>query len=99
MNLIDHGMPIQAAIGAPRLSVTLAGGVVSVENGAPGSGVAPFAPASLDGLRAIGHTVVTVSAIGSVQAVVVDAHAGKQYGAADSRREGTVIGLPRPRRR
>ena len=35
--------------------------------------------------------------IGSVQAVVVDAHTGKQYGGADARREGTVIGLPRPR--
>ena len=33
--------------------------------------------------------------IGSVQAVLVDPHTGKQYGAADSRREGTVIGLPR----
>ena len=34
--------------------------------------------------------------IGSVQAVVVDAQTGKQYGGADARREGTVIGLPRP---
>jgi gamma-glutamyltranspeptidase / glutathione hydrolase len=33
-----------------------------------------------------------------VQAVVVEPKTGKQYGAADSRREGTVIGLPRPRR-
>jgi gamma-glutamyltranspeptidase/glutathione hydrolase len=97
LNLIDHGMTIQDAINAPRLSVTSAGGSVSVDSGAPGSGVAPFPAASLDALRSLGHTVNTVSDIGSVQAVVVDAHTGKQYGAADSRREGTVIGLPRPR--
>ncbi len=33
--------------------------------------------------------------VGSVQAVLVDPRTGKQYGAADARREGTVIGLPR----
>jgi gamma-glutamyltranspeptidase / glutathione hydrolase len=96
LNLIDHGMSIQDAINAPRLSVTAAGGSVSVDNGAPGTGVAPFPGTSLDALRALGHTVVTIPDIGSVQAVVVDAQTGKQYGAADSRREGTVIGLPRP---
>jgi gamma-glutamyltranspeptidase/glutathione hydrolase len=30
-----------------------------------------------------------------VQAVLVDQKTGRQYGAADDRREGTVIGLPR----
>jgi gamma-glutamyltranspeptidase/glutathione hydrolase len=29
-----------------------------------------------------------------VQAVIIDKQTGKQYGGADSRREGTVIGLP-----
>jgi gamma-glutamyltranspeptidase/glutathione hydrolase len=46
-------------------------------------------------LRALGHNVGPPVDIGSVQAVVVDAQTGKQYGAADARREGTVIGLPR----
>jgi len=49
----------------------------------------------VDGLRSLGYTVGT-SEIGSVQAVVVEPKTGKQYGAADSRREGTAIGLPRP---
>ena len=35
--------------------------------------------------------------IGSVQIVVIDPRTGKQYGGADARREGTVIGLPRRR--
>jgi gamma-glutamyltranspeptidase/glutathione hydrolase len=30
-----------------------------------------------------------------VQGVIVDLQTGKQYGGADLRREGTVIGLPR----
>jgi hypothetical protein len=32
-----------------------------------------------------------------VQAVLIDPKTGKPYGGADPRREGTVIGLPRPR--
>jgi gamma-glutamyltranspeptidase/glutathione hydrolase len=51
------------------------------------------------GLRDLGHTVNPPADIGSVQAVIVDAPTGKQYGAADARCEGTVIGLPRPRGR
>ena len=55
-----------------------------------------FPQSTIDGLRMLGYTVSS-SEIGSVQAVMADPHTGKQYGAADSRREGTVIGLPRPR--
>jgi gamma-glutamyltranspeptidase / glutathione hydrolase len=32
-----------------------------------------------------------------VQIVLIDPKTGKQYGGADLRREGAVIGLPRPR--
>jgi gamma-glutamyltranspeptidase/glutathione hydrolase len=96
LNLLDHGMSIQDAIDAPRLSVTAAGGAVNRDNGAPGSRFTGFSEAALDGLRALGHTVNPPADIGSVQAVVVDAQTGKQYGGADARREGTVIGLPRP---
>ena len=59
-----------------------------------------FPQATVDSLRTLGYTVnITTPGgeIGSVQAVLVDLHTGKQYGAADSRREGTVIGLPRPK--
>ena len=50
------------------------------------------------GTESLGYAVGT-GEIGSVQAVVVDRKTGKQYGGADSRREGTVIGLPRPQGR
>ena len=88
LNLIDHKMTLQDAINAPRLSVTSTSSAISVEQGFPQS--------TIDSLRALGYTV-GLAEIGSVQAVLVDPHTGKQYGAADSRREGTVIGLPRSR--
>jgi gamma-glutamyltranspeptidase / glutathione hydrolase len=95
LNLIDHGMTIQQAIDAPRLSVTAANGAINIDTGSPVN-PQPFPPQSLDALRALGHTVNAPADIGSVQVVVVDPRTGKQYGGADGRREGTVIGLPRP---
>ncbi len=86
LNLIDHGMTLQQAIDAPRVSITSATSSMSAEAGLP--------QATIDGLRALGYTV-NLTEIGSVQAVLVDRQTGKQYGAADARREGTVIGLPR----
>jgi gamma-glutamyltranspeptidase/glutathione hydrolase len=86
LNLIDHKMTLQEAIDAPRISVTAAGSTIAIESG--------FPDATLDGLRSLGYSLSS-SEIGSVQAVLVDPQTGKQYGAADSRREGTVIGLPR----
>ncbi len=88
LNLIDHGMTIQEAINAPRLSVTGAAPSISME--------AAFPAATQDALRALGYAVSNAE-IGSVQAVLVEPKTGKQYGGADARREGTVIGLPRPR--
>ncbi|WP_425261297.1 gamma-glutamyltransferase [Rubrivivax sp. RP6-9] len=86
LNLIDHKMPIQDAINAPRVSITGTGSGISLENG--------FPAATLEGLLALGYTY-SVTDIGSVQAVLVNPVTGAQYGAADARREGTVIGLPR----
>ena len=86
LNLIDHKMAIQDAINAPRASITSATSSLTLEPG--------FPQATVDGLKALGYTV-GITEFGSVQAVLVDPKTGKQYGAADSRREGTVIGLPR----
>jgi gamma-glutamyltranspeptidase/glutathione hydrolase len=86
LNLIDHRMTIQQAIDAPRVSVTDAASAVSLEAG--------FPQQTVSGLAALGYSV-SHSTIGSVQAVVVDPSTGRQYGGADARRDGTVIGLPR----
>jgi gamma-glutamyltranspeptidase/glutathione hydrolase len=89
LNLIDHGMAVQDAIDAPRVSVTSAGGAIAAEPG--------FSADTIAALRGLGHTVNVAGElnIGSVQAVILDRQTGKQYGGADPRREGTVIGLPR----
>jgi gamma-glutamyltranspeptidase/glutathione hydrolase len=96
LNLIDHGMSLQQAIDAPRLSVTRAGGQISCEGGA--SFMRPrFGIASQNTLRKLGHdglgeadTDGCQQVIGSVQAVAIDLAGGAQVGAADPRREGTV---------
>jgi gamma-glutamyltranspeptidase/glutathione hydrolase len=96
LNLIDHNMPLQQAINAPRLSVTHAAGRVACEGGA--AFMQPrFSIAAQDALRRLGHpglgdtgTEGCGETIGSVQAVVVDLASGEHRGAADPRREGTV---------
>ena len=93
LNLIDHKMTLQDAINAPRLSVTSATSAISRDNGVAPASV--FSAASVAALTTLGYTVGNPVDIGSVQAVLVDQKTGKQYGAADRRREGTVIGLPR----
>jgi len=85
VNLIDHKMSIQQAIDAPRLSSS--GGNIAFEDAIDIS--------VRDTLVQLGHTFRdNPSVLGSVQAVVVDPATKLQYGGADSRREGTVVGLP-----
>jgi gamma-glutamyltranspeptidase/glutathione hydrolase len=93
LNLIDHRMTLQDAVNAPRVSVTSTASSIARDNGiAP---AAPLSQATVDALVALGYTVGNPADIGSVQAVFIDPRTRLQYGAADARREGTVIGLPR----
>jgi len=90
MNLVDHGMSIQEAIDAPRFHTS--GGSVALEAG--------FDADVVTGLETLGHEVTTTFGedpvvLGSVQAIIVDPSDNTQFGGADSRRAGTVIGLPR----
>jgi len=103
LNLIDHGMSIQQAIDAPRLSVTSPAGTIACE-GVEAFMQPKFSVATQDSLRALGHlglgaagSNACTAAIGSVQGVVVDLRTGRRYGGADLRREGTVIGAGRVR--
>ena len=87
VNLVDHRMSVQDAIDAPRISS--GGGSISYE--------ADFDAASLQALTDLGHTLRDEpSVIGSVQAVRVNEFTGLVEAGADSRRAGTVVGLPRP---
>jgi gamma-glutamyltranspeptidase/glutathione hydrolase len=103
LNLIDHGMTMQQAIDAPRLSVVSPTGAVACEP-PRGGGLPGFAPSTLAHLQALGHyadgggrALGCSATIGSVQGVLIDPQTGAQHGAADTRREGTVIALPRLR--
>ena len=99
LNLIDHKMSLQQALNAPRWSVTNATGIISCE-GVEAFMQPKFSIATQDYLRGLGHLNLGAagangcqSTIGSVQGVVMDLRSGRQYGGADPRREGTVIGL------
>ena len=89
VNMVDHGMDLQAAIDAPRVSAHSAAGIVEVEPG--------FAPLVLSELVGLGHPLATPppERIGAVNAVVVDLLTGKQYGGTDARRGGAVVSLPK----
>lgn len=88
LNLIDHRMSIQEAVDRPRLSLCnpREDATTLLEEG--------FDPAVIDRLGALGYRF-RPAVIGSVQAVVLDPATGFAWGAADKRRDGTVIGLMR----
>jgi gamma-glutamyltranspeptidase/glutathione hydrolase len=86
INLVDHKMGLQEAIDAGRISVAGANSSVTLESRFPAETAAALA--------GLGYSV-TIGDVGSVQAVLIDQQTGKQYGGADDRREGRVIGLPR----
>ena len=97
LDLIDHGMTIQQAVDAQRISVTSASGAITRES------TSFPATAVYNALRALGHTSWSTAAsvggipgIGAVNAVVIDMQTGQQYGGTDSRRGGAKIVLPRP---
>ena len=102
LNLVDHGMSLQQAIDAPRLSVTQQSGNVNCEGEQdfvrPKLGIA-----AQDALRKLGHpglgengTDGCKARIGSVQGVGFDFASGTSHGAADLRREGAVIRVGQP---
>jgi len=89
-NVVDHGLNIQAALDAPRLTkLTFEGCDVLVESRVP-----EHVRGTLTGL---GHELVVLgdysSLVGGGQCVMRDA-AGTNYGASDPRKDGAA--LPEP---
>ncbi|MDP6778379.1 MAG: gamma-glutamyltransferase [Candidatus Latescibacteria bacterium] len=88
MNVLDHGMNIQAAIEAPRVKATSPGLVVDAETRVPED--------VLGGLAARDHEINRLgdwsAAVGGGQGIAVDAETGAFMGGADPRRDGYVIG-------
>src|SRR5438309_517396 len=77
INLVDHGMTIQQAVDAPRISVTTAGNSIAREAG--------FDEAEIAKLRALGHNVGSPGNIGNVNAIFIDLATGHQIGRASCR--------------
>ena len=69
INLVDHGMTIQQAVDAPRISVTTAVNSIAREAG--------FDEAEIAKLRALGHTVGNPGNIGNVNAIFIDPKTGR----------------------
>lgn len=78
LNLTVFGMPIQAAVDAPRLHHQWLPDVVTVERDG-------FAADALDALRAMGHTVRTGGRQGAAHSIAIDPHTGNRIGVPDLR--------------
>jgi gamma-glutamyltranspeptidase/glutathione hydrolase len=83
LNLFDYGMDIQSAIDAPR--AFFEGESTVVERGMPA--------ATVDGLKARGHTIVTApSPWGGAQAIRIDWKRGVLIGGSEPRKDGCALG-------
>ena len=93
-NVVDYGMNIQAALEAPRFTVT--GNQVSCDILIESR----VKPEVLQALAAKGHTLIVrqeyTALMGRGQAVVHDSRTGMNYGASDPRADGAAIPEPLP---
>jgi gamma-glutamyltranspeptidase/glutathione hydrolase len=104
-NLIDHGMSVEQAIDAPRLSARTSDTVFCEAGPFTPTGFTPtpaFAPSVVSALNAMREPAIGMPACSgnesnganlSAQALVIDWNTGLKYGAADKRRQGTVAGV------
>ena len=88
MNVIDHGMNIQAAIEAPRVKATSPGTLVDVETRI---GEDVLQELSLKGHR-LNRLGPWAADVGGGQGIMVDPESGGFMGGADPRRDGYALG-------
>lgn len=82
-NMLDHGMDAQEALDAPRMFFK--DNVIEAEDGVP--------RATIDGLRALGHTMTRVDVPhGGGQVIRIDWDKGTLEGGSDPRKDGCAIG-------
>ena len=88
MNVLDHGMNIQAAIEAPRLKTTSPEYLVHAES--------RIGRSVFDELESRGHQIEDIGdwsmLVGGGQGIIVDRESGAFMGGADPRRDGYVLG-------
>lgn len=86
MNVIDHGMPLQEAVDAPRVHHQWLPDQISIEKRASPVDV-------IENLTRLGHNVVERDGYrGDVQAIMVEPGTGVLLGASDARGEGKAVG-------
>ncbi|MEI9890855.1 MAG: gamma-glutamyltransferase family protein [Caulobacteraceae bacterium] len=92
INVIDRGMPVQAAIEAPRIALDARPGFYT-----PGAAItvqaeSRFSPQTVAGLKAMGHNVQSVGpySIGSIQAILESDYDTRMAG-SDPRRMGYAV--------
>ncbi|CTQ55270.1 Putative gamma-glutamyltransferase YwrD [Roseibium album] len=84
-NIIDYGMDVQAAIDFPRMFFDLNSHHLQAEKLIPSS--------TIDGLRALGHTVDRAdSPIGGSQAIMIDKARHMLTAGSDPRKDGNATG-------
>ncbi len=86
MNVIDHKMPIDEAVAAPRVHSQWLPDYIFEE---------PHAISRLDSLYLThaGHKIVTVGSIGEANCILIDPSSGTMYSGADVKRGGTAAGF------
>lgn len=77
LNVIEHGMNVQAAVEAPRIHHQWQPDQIFIEQG--------ISPDTLHLLEKRGHRMTTTNAMGAAQSILIDSD-GIFYGAADPRR-------------
>jgi gamma-glutamyltranspeptidase/glutathione hydrolase len=95
LNLIDFQMPVQRAIEAPRLALDAEPNFYK-----PGAAITVqiegrVAPATIDALKAMGHTVQVLpgwGSLGHMQVIRIDQTTGAMTAGADPRRTGYAMG-------
>lgn len=87
VNLVDHRMTLQEAVAAPRFSLSSSNDPWDTEI-EPG-----FSSSVRSKLAKLGYDFITTSAIGAVQAVIINQYDSRKYGTADPRRNGVVEGI------
>ncbi len=84
LNVIDHGMNVQEAVNAPRMHHQWLPDRIRMEEG--------FSADTIHILKSMGYDVVTGTAMGSANSILIDHQTGFLYGAVDPRRHGLVMG-------
>lgn len=97
-NIVHHGMNPQDAVERPRWQSFPASDPATIASPFELRMEAGFPPATYEGLRRLGHRVVTppppaAASTGGVQVIEVDPVRGVYFGASDPRADGCAVGF------